>query len=207
MKKSTSPLVYVVDDEPEFAGAIGMLLETAGHTCRIFTSPRNFLRSIQPADCGCILLDVRMPGMSGLEVQDHLARRNFRQPIVFLTGHGDIPMAVQATRAGALDFLEKPVREKTLLSRVRAALKQDARRFKNAAAQRRGRQRVDELSTRERQVGELLAQGCSSLQMADQLALSVRTVEMHRLRMMRRLGVKNTAQAVRLILEAAAAGT
>ena len=202
MKAPIHPTVFVVDDEPDFVEAICMLLKTAHLATNAFTSPRAFLRAIHPDDPGCILLDVRMPAMSGLEVQDALLRRGCQQPVLFLTGHGDIPMAVRATRAGALDFLEKPVRENALLPRIRAALKLDAARRRKLAAANHGRLQTQELSPRELQIGRLLANGLSSSEMARDLKLSVRTVEMHRLRMMRRLGVRNTAAAVRLIIGA-----
>jgi FixJ family two-component response regulator len=200
--RGTRPHVYVVDDEADFADAICMLLDAHGIASVSFTSPRQFLRTIRVEDPGCILLDVRMPGLSGLEVQEALTRRHCQQPVLFLTGHGDIPMAVRATRAGALDFIEKPVRESQLLSRVRSALKHDQRQRARRGGNGQSARMASRLTPRERQVGELLAQGLSSADMAKKLRLSVRTVEMHRLRMMRRLGVDNTAQAVRLIVEA-----
>ncbi|HMO51187.1 MAG TPA: response regulator [Kiritimatiellia bacterium] len=200
--KSDNPQVFVVDDEAPLVHAIGMLLDAHRMPHRGFTSPRTFLRTIKSGHPGCILLDVRMPEMSGLEVQDALRRRGCRQPVIFLTGHGDIPMAVRATRAGALDFLEKPARRSLLMARIRAALKQDRKQRERMSDLSRNARNIATLTPRERQVLELLAQGLSSQKMAKKLRLSPRTVEMHRLRMMRRLGVKNTAQAVRMILEA-----
>ncbi len=202
MKTAEQPTVFVVDDEPEFVAALDMLLQTANLAVCAFTSPRAFLRAIHPDDPGCVLLDVRMPSMSGLEVQEELILRGCRQPVLFLTGHGDIPMAVRATRAGALDFIEKPARDTLLLQRIRAALKLDRTRRKKLAAAAEGHRRTKELSPRELQIGQLLAQGLSSAEMARKLKRSVRTVEMHRLRLLRRLGVRNTAEAVREIIAA-----
>ena len=201
MKTAEQPTVFVVDDEPEFVAALDMLLQTANLAVCAFTSPRAFLRAIHPDDPGCVLLDVRMPSMSGLEVQEELLRRGCRQPVLFLTGHGDIPMAVRATRAGALDFIEKPARDTVLLRRIRAALKLDRTRRKKLAAAE-SRRRTNGLSPRELQIGQLLAQGLSSAEMARKLKRSVRTVEMHRLRLLRRLGVRNAAEAVREIIAA-----
>jgi FixJ family two-component response regulator len=204
--RNSKPFVFVVDDEAPFVDAISMLLDAHGMPQRGFTSPRAFLRAIKPDDPACILLDVRMPGLSGLEVQDALRRQGCQQPVIFLTGHGDIPMAVRATRAGALDFLEKPVKESVLVSRVRASLKQNQKQREQRTDGYQSARIVAMLTPRERQVAELLVQGLSSAEMAKKLRLSVRTVEMHRLRMMRRLGVDNTARAVRKFVEAGAGG-
>lgn len=199
MNRLDSPTVYVVDDEQDFVGAVSLLLRTETIPHIGFTDPRLFLESIRPETSGCILLDVRMPHLSGLEVQDELLRRGCHQPVLFLTGHGDIPMAVRATRAGAFDFLEKPVKDTVLLAAVRAALKEDRLLRQKQAARIDPGDRLTELTPRERQIAQMLVEGLTNTQMADRLALSVRTVEMHRLRLMRRLGVKNTAQAVHLL--------
>jgi FixJ family two-component response regulator len=206
VRTPSRPHVYVVDDEAAFVDAIGLLLDAHGIPNLGFTSPRRFLRMIRAGDPGCILLDVRMPGLNGLEVQEALRRRACRHPVLFLTGHGDIPMAVRATRAGALDFLEKPVKAALLLSRVRSALNHDRRNRRSTGRSAADNADFDGLTPREREVAALLVQGLSSAAMARKLRLSVRTVEMHRLRLLRRLGVDNTARAVRMLVEAGYAG-
>jgi two-component system response regulator DctR len=199
MRKRKTPCVYIVDDEADFVDAVSLLLRTASIRHAGFTDSKVFLQAIRPEQQACILLDVRMPLMSGLEVQDELLRLGCHQPVIFLTGHGDIPMAVRATRMGAFEFLEKPINDTLLLNTVRSALKKDLKRCQLDAEKKEQLDRISGLTRRELQVGKLLVEGLSNTQMAERLNLSVRTVEMHRLRMMRRLSVNNTAQAVKLL--------
>jgi FixJ family two-component response regulator len=194
--------VFVVDDEPDMCESIGLLLDSARLKHRSFTDPAEFLRRIVPEAPGCILLDVRMPRLSGLEVQQRLLRHGARQPVVFVSGHGDIPIALRAVRAGALDFIEKPFRAETLLEAVRHALDIDRLRREGEAEEGEAAARVAALSPREREVGYLVADGAPSREIAEQLGLSPRTVEMHRARAMKALGVKTTAEMIRVLLAA-----
>lgn len=205
MAREPEPTVFVVDDEKDVCDSIVLLLRGAGLRARAFTDPAAFLRALRPQAPGCVLLDVRMPRLSGLEVQQRLLRRGARQPVVFVSGHGDIPMALRAVRAGALDFVEKPFRAEALLDLVRRGVEIDARRRREGPAREEASALVAALTRREREVAEAVAEGLSSREIAQRLSLSVRTVEMHRARAMRALGVKGTAEMIGLVLAARAA--
>jgi FixJ family two-component response regulator len=203
--REAEPTVFVVDDEKDVCESIALLLRSAGLRARPFTDPAAFLKAVRPETPGCVLLDVRMPRLSGLEVQQRLLRRGARQPVVFVSGHGDIPMALRAVRAGALDFVEKPFRAETLIDLVRRGIEIDARRRKEGPARDEASALVAALTRREREVAEAVADGRSSREIAESLSLSVRTVEMHRARAMKALGVKGTAEMISLVLAARAA--
>lgn len=194
-----APRIWVVDDEPDVLDALTMLLRSADYTVVPCRSGRELLDRLDEETTGCILLDLRMPGMGGFEVQRELARRASRLPVVFLSGHGDIPIAVRAIQAGALDFLEKPVRDIQLFAVVERALEEDRRRQAAAASQREALELLDSLSPREAQVADLILEGLRTAAMAERLGLSPRTVEMHRARLLRRLGARTSAEAVTII--------
>jgi len=198
--RRSEPTVFVVDDEPDVCRAIGQLLRADGFRCRIFTDPAAFLQAIRPDARGCILLDMRMPRLSGLEVQERLLRRGSLQPIIFVSGHGDIPIALRAVRAGALDFVEKPFRADDLLELVRQGVALDERRRAEGSGRDEAARRVAALTRREREVADAVADGESSAEIAARLGLSPRTVEMHRARAMKALGVKGAAEMIRLVL-------
>ena len=202
MARRPEPTVFVVDDERDVCESIGMLLRSAGLRSRRFTDPRRFLDAIRPETPGCVVLDVRMPHLSGLEVQQRLLRRGVFQPVIFVSGHGDIPMALRAVRAGALDFVEKPFGSDVLLDLVRRAIAVDAQRRSEGPAREQAASLVAMLTPREREVAEAVAAGESSRDTALRLGLSVRTVEMHRARALKALGVKSTADMIRLVLAA-----
>jgi FixJ family two-component response regulator len=197
-----SPSVWVVDDEPDVLDALAMLLGSEGITAVRCQSGMELLERLQPGSEGCILLDLRMPGMSGLEVQRELARRGFDMPIVFLSGHGDIPVAVSAIQAGALDFLEKPVRAERLLEVVDRALAEGRHRREKENARRNARDLLESLSPREAEVAELILGGLRTPEIADRLELSRRTVDMHRSRLLKRLGARTSAEAARILKDA-----
>lgn len=199
---TTSPRIWVVDDEPEVVDALTFLLRSADYTVVRCGSGRELLDRLDDEATGCILLDLRMPDMGGFEVQRELARRGCRLPVVFLSGHGDIPIAVQAIRAGALDFLEKPVHDTQLFAAVERALDEDRRRQAAATAQRDARDLLDSLSPREADVADLILEGLRTGEMAERLGISARTVEMHRARLLRRLGARTSAEAVSIIEKA-----
>jgi RNA polymerase sigma factor (sigma-70 family) len=197
-----SPRIWVVDDEPDVLDALTMLLRSADYTVVPCRSGEELLEQIDEDGTGCILLDLRMPGMGGFEVQRELARRGIRLPVVFLSGHGDIPIAVQAIRAGALDFLEKPVRDTHLFAAIKQAQDEDRRRQAAEAAQRNARDLLDSLSQRESEVADLIQAGLRTAAIAERLGLSSRTVEMHRARLLKRLGARTSAEAAKIIGEA-----
>ncbi len=199
-----APTVFVVDDDPDIRSSIALLMKSVRLRTQTFAAADEFLAAYLPDQPGCLLLDVRMPGMSGLGLQTLLAERGAEVPIVFLSGHGDIPMALRAVRAGALDFLEKPFRDQTLIDAVRVALAEDEARRRTRRERDAVTALVASMSPREAEIAGFVADGLSSPEIARKLRLSPRTVEMHRARAMRRLGVESVAELTRLILAARA---
>lgn len=198
---AASAMVFVVDDDAGVRASIRLLLKSVGIASTPMASAREFLDRFDPAQPGCLVLDIRMPGMSGLELQQQLNLRGAIIPVLFITGHGDVPMAVEAMRQGAIDFLQKPFRDQDLIDRIQNALARD--RENRAALQRHEhiRQRIDALTARERQVLQLLTQGKPNKVMAVELGISQRTVEIHRAHVMEKLGVRSVAQLVRMMLD------
>jgi FixJ family two-component response regulator len=195
------PVAWIVDDDPDLGHALAMLLATERLAARVYDDPRRFVAEFDDSVGGAILLDVRMPQLNGFEVQALLGDRRIVTPIVFLSGHGDIPMAVRALQGGAMDFLEKPVETETLFVRLRAAFALDAQR-REGRVRRRGRgdvSRVGELTPREREVATLACDGLRNKDIARKLRLSVRTVEMHRTRVLRRLGARTFAEVAAML--------
>jgi len=196
------PHVWIVDDESDVLEGLTLLLQSADYSVVPCRGGRDLLDRLDEKSTGCIVLDLRMPDMGGLEVQRELGRRGCRIPVVFLSGHGDIPIAVEAIRAGAMDFLEKPVRDTQLFASVERALDEDRRRRSGATGRNNARDLLDSLSPREAEVAELIIEGLKTAEIAERLDLSPRTVEMHRARLLRRLGARTSAEAVRIIQEA-----
>jgi FixJ family two-component response regulator len=195
---------FVVDDDEAVRDALGLLLRTVGLQVETFESAASFLKSHRPGIGGCLVLDIRMPGMSGLDLQDELHKRRVQLPIVFLTAHGDVPMAVRALKKGAADFIEKPVDEQRLVLAVLDALRRDAQR-QNHASRRTGitgdaNRRVEALSAREREVLNGVLAGKQTRQISDELCISIRTVEFHRARIREKLGVASLAELFRLFI-------
>jgi len=197
-----SSLVLVVDDDEAVRGSLKLLLKSAGLTTRAYPSAAEFLAAHDDGQPGCLLLDVRMPGMSGLELQDELNRRGAIIPVIFITGHGDVPMAVEAMRRGAMDFLQKPFRDEDLIDRVNRALARDRDNRAQLEARDAIRGRMARLTPRESQVLRLLATGKSNKQMAGNLGVSQRTVEIHRAHLMHKTEATSVAQLVRMLLVA-----
>ena len=192
--------VFVVDDEPEIRESLVMLLETAGYKAKAYESAVAFLASNAPESVGCLIVDVRMPDMDGLQLQQELLARRSPLPVVIMTGHGDIPIAVQAMKAGAVDFLEKPFDDDVLLEGVRRALDRATSAVDHANAAKDAAQRLALLTDRERQVLDLIVAGKANKVIAYELSISPRTVEIHRSRVMEKMGAGNLADLVRTVL-------
>ena len=199
--KKASPTVFVVDDDESVRGSLRFLLRSAGLESLPFSSAPDFLAAYDPAQPGCLVLDVRMPGMSGLELQQELNLRGAVIPVIFITGHGDIPMAVEAMQHGAHDFLQKPFRDEDLIERVRRALAKDTRARAALEEHKVIREHLDSLTPREREVLALMARGKPNKIMAHELGVSQRTVEIHRARVMDKSGASSLAELVRMVMD------
>lgn len=194
----TEPIVFVVDDDAAVRDAIKDLLESAMIGVETFSSGREFLARKASEVPSCLVLDVRLPGTSGLDFQRELAAANIEIPIIFITGHGDIPMTVQAMKAGAIDFLTKPFREQELLDAIHKAIGRDRERRKQRAEVAELRQRYEELTLREREVMALVIQGLLNKQVAAELGASETTVKIHRGQVMRKMGAESLPDLVRM---------
>lgn len=194
---SSDPLVRIVDDDTAFRTAVGRLLQASGYEVRAFPSAGDFLMEEDGVRPGCVLLDVRMPGPSGLELQEAMVRHSDSLPIVFLTGHGDIPLSVRAMKAGAVDFLTKPVRKEILLAAVRAALSKDKVSRSVRDESRTLRDRYALLSEREKEVLAHVVAGRLNKQIAAAIGVSERTVKSHRSRVMEKMHAASVADLVR----------
>jgi FixJ family two-component response regulator len=191
--------VVVIDDDPEFRASLGRLLRSVGLRSQLFASIADFLQS-EPADCAtCLVLDVRLPGQSGLDFQRELAAANVTLPIVFITGHGDIPMSVQAMKAGAIEFLTKPFRDQDLLDAVNVGLGRDRERRENDAALSMLRARFEVLTARERSILSQVAAGRLNKQIAGDLGITETTVKVHRSNAMRKINAASLAELCRML--------
>ena len=194
------PIVMVVDDDSGVRNAMRALLKSVGLESALYASAQEFLAAYQPAQPGVLVLDIRMPGMSGLELQQQLSLRGAVIPVIFMTGHGDIPMAVEAMQHGAFDFLQKPFRDQDLLDRIQRAIAKDAEVRKSLGEHERINAHLSELTPREREVLDLLTQGLQNKSIAQKLSVSPRTIEIHRARILKKLGVKSVADLVRMAM-------
>jgi FixJ family two-component response regulator len=198
--KRLSPVVYVVHDDDEMRRALDTLLSTVGYKTAVYSRPDEFLANFQSGSPGCLVLDIRMPGMSGLELQRHLNRTGSMMPVIFIAGHGDVPMAVQAMKEGAFEFIQKPFRDQDLLDRINHALQLDAQNRNSIERRIELHRRLDSLTPRERQVMNLVVEGAANKVIAIDLHLSERTVEIHRAKVMDKMGARSVAQLVKLHL-------
>jgi FixJ family two-component response regulator len=192
------PMVYVVDDDEAIAAGLETLFRSVGLRVRLFSSASALLSSDLDGAPGCLVVDVRLPGLGGLDLQAKLIEAGIDLPIVFMTGYGDIPMTVRAMRAGAVDFLEKPFRSQDMLDAVNRALAKQKTRRQSEAATRVLKSAYDGLTERQREVMTLVTKGLLNKQIADQLQLSVITVQQHRGQVMRKMGAKSLAELVRM---------
>jgi FixJ family two-component response regulator len=193
-----APIIYVVDDDVSLRDALDSLLRSVGLETRTFGAVREFLDAAKPDRPGCIVLDVRLPGQSGLDFQDQLAELGIRLPVVLITGHGDIPMSVRAMKAGAVDFLAKPFRDQDMLDAVTTAIERDRHRRAADGAVTGLQERFATLSPREQQVMKRVTAGKMNKQVAGDLGLSEITVKIHRGSAMRKMGAKTLADLVRM---------
>jgi len=203
VEASVAPAVYVVDDNEGMRRALDTLLSSVGYKTAVFSSPGEFLAHFKTEAPGCLVLDIRMPQMSGLELQQQLNRMGAMIPVIFITGYGDIPMAVQALKEGAFEFVQKPFRDQDLLDRINQALQRDTENRSRSAHFDEVRRRFESLSPRERQVNDMIVAGNANKVMAIDLGLSERTIEIHRARVMDKTGARSVAHLVKLHMSVA----
>jgi two-component system response regulator FixJ len=194
--------IYVVDDDEAVRDSLSLLLKTSGFRVRSFSGAGEFLSAVSSLEPGCLIADVRMPEIDGLELQERLARLDVRLPTIVITGHGDVPLAVRAMKAGAVDFVEKPFTEDTILASVRHALERRPERRARDEDAEAAAARLERLSTREREVLEGLVAGLPNKSIAFDLSISPRTVEIHRARVMDKMQARSLSELVRLALAA-----
>jgi two-component system, LuxR family, response regulator FixJ len=193
-------VVFVVDDDEAVRNSLRWLVESVNMKVKCFAGAQEFLEAYDPGTPGCLVLDVRMRGMSGLQLQEELEKRNIQIPIIIITGHGDIPMAVTAMKGGAVDFIEKPLNYQALLDRIQDAIGRDDQRRSQTTEARVIQQRLDALSPRERQVLERVVAGRLNKQIAADLDISPKTVEMHRAHLMQKMEAGSVAELVRMVM-------
>jgi FixJ family two-component response regulator len=192
------PVVVIIDDDPDIRDALQGLLETVDLKAALFATASEFLASKRPQGPCCIVVDVRLPGLSGLDFQQELAHENIPIPVIFITGHGDIPMSVRAMKAGAVEFLTKPLRDQDLLDAIQAALRRDRARLEDERKVADLRTRHESLTTRERQVMSLLVSGRVNKQIAAEIGISEVTVRLHRGQIMRKMRASSLADLIRI---------
>ena len=199
---NTRPTIFVVDDDSAVRDALKLLLRSVGQAVETYGAGQEFLESYSEDRPGCLVLDIRMPGMSGLELQQKLNEKHSILPIIFITGHGDVPMAVEAMQAGAVDFIQKPFRDQDLIDRINQALEKDTSNRAALGERNDIRRRLETLTPREREVLDLVVHGKANKVIAIDLGLSERTVEIHRASIMEKLHARNLSNVVRTALAA-----
>ena len=195
------PIVFLVDDDEAVRDSLSLLMKSVALSSRSFATAADFLAEYDPDCPGCLILDIRMPGMSGMELQQKLIDMRAILPIIFITGHGDIPMAVEAMQRGAIDFIPKPFRDNELLDRINKALEDDRINRESMLERDEVEERMKKLTPRETQVLELVVQGKANKVIAGDLEVSQRTVEIHRARVMEKMQVRSLAQLVRAVMQ------
>ena len=200
MNSQTS--VFVVDDDQAMRNSLKWLIESVGMKVETFASADEFIHNYYPGRAGCLLLDVRMPGMSGLELQEHFLEHQINIPIIIITGHGDVPMAVRAMKSGAVDFIEKPFNDELLLESIRTALNYD-HQLRTAQSERAEiAARLAQLTPREHEVMEMVTEGRANKEIANKLGVSAKTVEAHRARVMEKMEARSLAELVKMAVTA-----
>lgn len=202
MNGQSRPTVYVIDDDEAVLDSLDLFLQAAGLQTSTYTDPRDFLSAHHRDMCGCLILDIRLPAISGLGLQEELIAIGSTLPIIFITGHGDVPTAVQAMKAGAFEFIEKPFSQQFLLECILRALELDGRRRLAMGHQQRIRQRLETLTPRETEVLDHIVNGKASKVIASEMCLSQRTVEIYRANIMQKMQSKSVAQLVKMFSEA-----
>lgn len=197
---SAETIVYIVDDDEGIRKALSLLLKSSGHKTKPCATAQEFLENFDPSTPGCMLLDIRMPGMSGLELQERLKSYNIHIPVIIMTGHGDISMAVKAMKNGARDFIEKPFANQRVLDAVNKGLAEFTESWQLQEDQRDTNERLAQLTPREREVMDLLLEGKLNKQVAAKLFISVRTVERHRLNGMKKLKIRSLMELANMML-------
>jgi FixJ family two-component response regulator len=199
-KATTEPTVFIVDDDQEVREAIQLLMESVGLTARSFDSAQAYLEQFDPTRPGCLVLDVRMKGMSGLDLQQRLTQAPIHPPVIVITGHGDVPMAVRAVKAGAVDFIEKPFNDQTLLDAVHRAFDQDARNRGQASRLADIQERLTRLTPREREILDQVIAGKRNKVIAIDLGISQSTVEAHRAKVMEKMEARTLSDLMRMMM-------
>lgn len=194
--------VFVVDDDQAMRSSLKWLIESVGMSVEIYDSADAFIRNYYPGRAGCLLLDVRMPGMSGLELQEHFLDHQIKIPIIIITGHGDVPMAVRAMKAGAVDFIEKPFNDELLLESIRNALQLDVEQRNMQTERAEIATRLAHLTPREHEVMDMVTDGRSNKEIAVTLGVSAKTVEAHRARVMEKMKAASLADLVKMAMTA-----
>lgn len=202
MSESTSAkiTVFVVDDDQAMRNSLKWLIESVGMQVESHASADEFLAQYQPGRAGCLVLDVRMPGMSGLDLQEHLVERNIQIPVVIITGHGDVPMAVRAMKSGAVDFIEKPFNDEVLLDAIRRAIAREEHQRSHHSENLQIQERLSHLTPREYEVMQMVTEGRSNKEIANTLGVSAKTIEAHRARVMEKMQAGSLAELVRMVL-------
>ena len=193
-------MVWIVDDDEAMRSSLKWLIESVGMRVESHDSANAFLQSHYPGRFGCLLLDVRMPGMSGLELLEHLRAQQMMPPTIIITGHGDVPMAVRAMKTGALDFIEKPFNDEVLLDSIRRALVVEEQRRDTSASLAEVASRLENLTPREHEVMQMVTEGMSNKEIANSLGVSAKTVEAHRARVMEKMQAGSLAELVRMAI-------
>lgn len=193
-------IVYIVEDDEAVRDSLEMILVSMAYHVETFPTANAFLEQYSESMAGCIVLDIRMPGMDGMELQKELNNKNSILPIIFVTGHGDVPMAVEAMQLGAIDFIQKPYREQELLEKIKSALALDAEQRDSLTEKNEIIRRLEELTPREKEIMDMMIEGHANKVIAIDLDISQRTVEIHRSRVMHKMGTHSLAHLVRMVL-------
>ena len=204
--KKADPTVFVVDDDPALRDSLKFLIESVGITVKVFASAEEFLEAFDPKEHACVVLDVRMPGLSGLELLEKLKSERLAPTVLLITGHGDVPMAVRALKAGAFDFIEKPFSDQVLLERIQQALTTDRKRREDLEYILEIESRLAHLTPREREVFEIVVSGTPNKVIASRLDLSQKTVEVHRAHVMEKMRAPSLADLVKMAVAVGSTG-